>query len=368
MSSVPKNSWLSDESAPAASSLDGPPRFDFDPIVVAGRLVGVREHVVIRKPLYRLVHFASEIARTDPRLVVIAPLSGHYAVLIRDLLAALLPDHDLFLLDWTNARDVPVSVGRFALEDNISDVVDILRSFSGGAHLLGLCQSAIPVLAAAAVLASGGSAAQPRSLVVISGAIDPRLNPTRIDRLAVQRPLEWYDRHVIRVVPEPYLGQGRRVYPASAQRAELSAYFLRHMAMGSELSQKFLLDDGQNAERFPFIESFFSVMDLTAEFFLDTLRLVFQEFALPQGCLMWCGARIDLPAISRTALMTVEGEFDDVSGRGQTHIAHDLCVNVPSDRRERYTQRGVGHFGTFHGHIWRTEIVPKIRRFIRRVD
>ncbi len=339
--------------------------FDFSAVEIDGRAVPVQEQVVARQPFYRLIHFEREIDRTDPRLVAVAPLSGHHAALMRDLLAALLPDHDLFLMDWANARDVPVSAGRFALEDNISSVIDVLRSFGGDVHLLGLCQSAIPVLAAAGVLASRDEPAQPRSLVLISGAIDPRINPTRVGQLAAQRSLDWFERHIILTVPDPYPGKGRRVYPASAQREALFAYFLRHMAMGGELSAKVLLDDGLNAQRFPFIDLFFSVMDLTAEFFLDTVRFVFQEFALPRGRLTWRGSRVDLGAISRSALMTVEGEFDDVSGRGQTHVAHDLCPNIPRHKRERYLQRAVGHFGTFYGRPWRNEIMPRIRQFVR---
>ena len=320
------------------------------------------------KPFCRLVHFEREAPRSDPRLLAVAPLSGHNSELMHDMLAALLPEHDLFLMDWLNARDVPTTVGQFGLEDNIAYVVDFLRHFGGDVHLLGLCQSTIPILAAAALLASTGDAAQPRSLILISGAIDPRINPTRIGRLAARRSLDWFARHAIITVPPPYAGEKRRVYPASAQRAALFSYFARHIGTGGELFWKLLSDDGQDALRYPFVDMFFSVMDLTAEFFLDTVRSVFHEFALPRGRMTWRGSPIDLSAITRTALMTVEGEFDDVSGVGQTHVAHDLCSNIPSNRRMHHMQRGVGHFGTFYGRAWRSDIVPRIRDFIRRAD
>lgn len=284
---------------------------------------------------------------------------------MRDLLAALLPEHDLFLIDWLDARAVPAAAGSFGLEENIASIVEVLRSFAGDTHLLGLCQSAAPTLAAAAVLASAEDGAEPRSLTLISGLIDPRINPTRIARLAASRSPDWFERHAIVTVPAPYLGEGRRVYPGSAQQTALLAYFMRHLSTGGELLGKVLADDGADPARFPFVDLFFRVVDLSAEFFLDTVRLVFHEFALPRGSLMWRGERIDLSAIRRAALMTIEGEFDDVSAVGQTRVAHDLCVNIAADKRSHYLQRDVGHFGTFYGRAWRSEIMPRIRRFIR---
>lgn len=260
---------------------------------------------------------------------------------------------------------MPLAAGRFGLEDNIASIIETLRAFGGDTHLLGLCQSAAPALAATAILAGAHDAAEPRSLILISGLIDPRINPTRIGRLAALRSPDWFERHAIVTVPGPYPGEGRRVYPGSVQRTALLAYMLRHLSTGGELLYKVLDDDGVDPARFPFLDLFFRVVDLCAEFFLDTVRLVFHEFALPRGTLVWHGDRVDLSAIGRTALMTVEGEFDDVSGLGQTRIAHDLCTRIAADRRSHYLQRNVGHFGTFHGRAWRSEILPRIRRFIR---
>jgi len=297
---------------------------------------------------------------------VVAPLSGHTSALIRDTLAALLIDHDLFLMDWVDARDVAVADGQFSLEDNITYVIEALRVLGGDSHLLGLCQSAIPVLAATAILAEAHDRVQPRSMVLISGAIDPRINSTRIGRLAARGSIDWFERYAITVAAEPYAGRGRHVYPAAAQRSALTAYFMRHLATRGELWQKWVDDDGQDPARFPFFAGFFSLMDLTAEFFIDTLKFVFQDFALPSGALLWRGSQVDLAAIRQTALMTIEGEFDDVSGLGQTRIAHALCPNIPMARRCHHLQHGVGHFGTFHGEPWRAEIMPQIRQFIQR--
>lgn len=340
--------------------------FGLDATTIEGRRVDVREKIVVQNPFCRLLHFERDASRIDPCLVVVAPLSGHNAELMRDALAGLLPDHELFLVEWTNARDVPISAGSFALEDNIASLIDYVRRFGSEVHLLGLCQSCIPILAATALLAGADDSAQPRSLILISGAIDPRINPTRIGRLAAHRSIDWLERHAISQVSPPYRGEGRRVYPGSVQRAALLSYFTRHLATGGELFWKVFHDDGVDSVRRPFIELFFSVMDLTAEFFLDTMRSVFHEFSLPRGRMTWRGTPIDLGAIARTALMTIEGEFDDVSGVGQTRVAHDLCSGIPSDKREHHLQRGVGHFGTFYGDAWRSEILPHIRQFIRK--
>jgi poly(3-hydroxybutyrate) depolymerase len=333
---------------------------------IDGKRVEVRRSVVAQRPFCRLLHFERDARRSDPCLMAVAPLSGHKSVLMRDTLAALLPDHDLFLMEWTDARDVPVAQGGFALEENIAYVIDLVRPLGGDVHLLGLCQSCIPILAAAALLAATGDPAQPRSLILISGAIDPRINPTRIGRLAAHRSIEWFERHAIAKVSPPHAGEGRRVYPASIQRTALLSYLSRHLATGGELFWKVFHDDGADSASHPFVELFLSVMDLAAEFFLDNMRAVFHECLLPRGALTWRGSPVDLRAIGRTALMTVEGEFDDVSGVGQTRIAHDLCSSIPTALREHHLQKSVGHFGTFHGRAWRSDILPRIRQFIRK--
>jgi poly(3-hydroxybutyrate) depolymerase len=330
--------------------------------------VAVAQRRLVDRPFCRLIHLDRDIHRDDPRLLVVAPLSGHFSALLRDLLAALVPDHDVFVTDWVDAREVPVGCCDFGVADNISYVLDFVRYLGGSLHLLGLCQSAMPSLAATALLAQDHDLAQPRSITLINGMLDTRIEPTRIDRLARFHSLDWFRRSAISPVPIGYPGQRRLVYPAAMQHAGLMAYLARHLASGGELLAKVVHDDGEGAEDQPFFELYLSVMDLPATFFLDMIRLVFHEFALPQSRLLCRGERVDLAAITRTALLTVEGEHDDVSGRGQTYVAHGLCRNISRGRRMHYLQRGVGHFGTFYGRVWRTEIMPRLRAFIRAMD
>lgn len=332
---------------------------------IHGRPVRIAQRSLVEKPFCRLIHLDRDVRRDDPRVLVVAPLSGHFSALLRDLLAALVPEHDVYFTDWTDAREVPVGNGDFGVEENIGYLQDFIRCLGGDLHLLALCQSAMPALAATALLAEHGDAAQPRTATLINGMLDARINPTRIDRLARLRSLRWFERNAVTAVPAGYAGQGRLVHPAGIQHAGLMAYLARHFVSGGELLGKVLHDDGENAAEQPFLELYLSVMDLPATFFLDTISLVFHEFALPQRRLFWRGERIEPAAIIKTALMTVEGEHDDVSAPGQTRVAHELCRNIPQSRRMHHLQLGVGHFGTFHGRAWRSEVMPRIRAFIR---
>jgi len=345
------------------------PEIGIDAIAGAHGPIAVRETTEARTPFYRLVHFEKDARAAGPPVLVVAPLSGHFAALLRDLVAALLAEHDVRLVDWSDARDVPLAAGPFGIEENIAAIIDCaadgIARCGGELHLFGLCQSAMPALAATALLAAGHGAAAPTSLVLMNGMIDTRLRPTRIDRLAARRSPEWFRRYALAHVSQPHVGAGRTVYPATMQHAALVAYLMRHLATGGELLGKLLEDDGLDAAAHPFFALYLSVMDLPAEFFLESVRLVFQEYALPRGRLAWRGAVVDPCALSATALMTVEGEYDDVSGPGQTRVAHTLCRNVPRERRAHYVQAGAGHFGTFHGLRWRREILPRIGAFIR---
>ncbi len=344
---------------------DRRPELSFDRMAVGGSMVAITQRMLVEKPFCRLIHLDRDQRHDDPRVLVVAPLSGHFAALLWDLLAALAPDHDLYLADWTDAREVPVEKGNFGVGENIGYILDFMQHLGAPLHLLALCQSAMPVLAATALLAGRGALAQPRTMTLISGMLDTRIKPTRVDRLARLSSLSWYERRGISTVPAGYAGEGRLVYPASAQHSAMMAYLARHLATGGELLGKVLgNDDGDSAEH-PFLELYLSVMDLPAAFFLDTIKLVFQEFALPRGRLFWRGERVAPAAIIETALMTVEGENDDVSAVGQTRVAHELCRNIPDHRRMHHHQGGVGHFGTFHGRAWRDEIMPRIRSFIR---
>lgn len=343
------------------------PELGLDATEIAGRRVAVRERTEVRSPFYRLVHFEKDVPEPGPPVLVVAPLSGHFAALLRDLLAALLPEHDVRLIDWADARDVPLAAGTFGLEENIACIMDCVGQCAGELHLVGLCQSAMPALAATALLSAAPGAPTPTSLILMNGMIDTRLRPTRIDRLTARRSPDWFRRYALATVPQPYAGVGRTVYPATMQHAALVAYLMRHIGTGGELLGKLMEDDGLDAAAHPFFEIYLSVMDLPAEFFLDSVRLVFQEYALPRGRLSWRGTPVDPAAIRTTALMTVEGEYDNVSGAGQTRVAHTLCRNIPRERRAHYLQPGVGHFGTFHGAAWRREVLPRISGFIREM-
>ncbi len=345
---------------------DRRPELALSRVAISGRTVAIAQRVLVERPFCRLIHLDREVRRDDdPRLLIVAPLSGHFTALLRDVLAALAPGHEVYVTDWTDAREVPLDRGDFGVAENIGYVLDFIRHLGGPLHLLALCQSALPALAATALLAAARDAAEPRTLTLINGMLDTSIAPTRIDRLARLRPLSWFENHAIAAVPAGFAGQGRRVYPAGLQHAALLAYLARHLAGGGELLGKVLHDDGENAAEQPFLEVFLSLMDLPAAFFLETIDLVFHRFALPRGRLSWRGEPVEPAAIARTALMTVEGEHDDVSAPGQTRIAHALCRNIPDDRRLHHVQPGVGHFGTFHGPAWRNEVMPRIAAFIR---
>lgn len=341
------------------------PAFDLRSTRIGEHLVGVHETAVMRKPFCTLLHFGRDTGRTDPRLLIVSPLSGHFAGLLRDMVAALLPEHDLFVTDWTDARLVPPEHGPFGLSDNIGYVREFIRHLGPDIHVIGLCQSAIPSLAATALLAAEGATSQPRSLTLLGGLIDPRVNPTRVERLLAERPPAWFEQNAIFPVSAAHPAAGRRVYPGSLQLLALMAHLARHVAERRELFYKLVEDDGQDAASHPFFTLYTAVMDLAAEFFLENVKTVFQDFALPRGHLTWCGRPVEPGAISRTALMTVEAELDDISGLGQTRAAQDLCVNVPPRMRQDHSEPGIGHFGLFHGDRWRARILPRIRDFIR---
>ena len=334
---------------------------------ISHRIRPLRARILMAKPFGRLVRFERQESCCCPRVLLIPPLSGHRAVLLSDMIVALAQEHDLHLVVWEDASQVPLSAGRFGVEENISYLMDFLRFLGDDLHLIGICQSALPAIAAAAIAAMGETAA-PRSLTLFGGKIDPRIGATRGDLLAKNQSIAWLEQNCITRVRPPDAGEGRLVFPATIRKAMLLAYLTSHLLAGGELFGKFMNDDGEDPAAHPFTQQFFSVMDLPAEFFLETIVSVFQRFDFPRGCLTWQGMRIEPAAIARTALFTVEGQHDDVSGPGQTYVAHDLCTNIPKSLREKYVQSGVGHFGLFHGAIWRSTILPRVRRFIREHD
>jgi poly(3-hydroxybutyrate) depolymerase len=334
---------------------------------VAGRAVEVVEEAVLRHPFCTLLHFAKDAAVEQPRVLVVAPLSGHFATLLRGTVETLLPDHDVYITDWINARNVPLFYGRFDFDDYVDTVIDFLRALGPRTHVVAVCQPSVPVLAAAALMAAGGDPDRPASMTLMGGPIDTRRNPTRVNELATSHPLEWFEHSVIATVPPRYPGAFRRVYPGFLQLAGFMTMNLdRHMTAHFDLFRHLVRGDGESAEATrAFYDEYMAVMDLPADFYLQTIRQVFQEHALPLGTLASRGRLVEPAAIEDIGLLTVEGEKDDICAVGQTVAAHALCRNLPAGKQAHHLQPHVGHYGVFNGKRWRTEIYPKVRDFIR---
>ncbi|HUB97655.1 MAG TPA: polyhydroxyalkanoate depolymerase, partial [Stellaceae bacterium] len=320
-----------------------------------------------RHPFCNLLHFEKDEDIDEPRVLLVAPLSGHFSTLLRGTVERLLCDHDVYITDWVNARDVPLLHGRFDLDDYIDLVIHYIRRLGPRVNVVAVCQPSVPTLAAVALMAAGNDPAQPRSMTLMGGPIDPRVNPMVPNRLATSRSLDWFERTVIGTVPARYPGAFRRVYPGFLQLAGFMTMNLdRHITAHVDLFKHLISGDDDSAEATRvFYDEFMSVMDLPADFYLQTIKRVFQDQALPQGKLTSRGRKIEPAAITRTALLTVEGENDDICGVGQTGAAHELLTGLPAGMKERHVQPKVGHYGVFNGRRWRGEIYPKVRDFIR---
>lgn len=329
--------------------------------VIEGKRVEIREVCIVEKPFSRLLHFASHLASPRPRVLVVAPLSGMGPAILYDMILGLLPWHEVYCLAWKDAADVPADEGPFGLEDNITYIVETIRHLGAATHVIGVCQSALTALAATAILAM--EAVHPATLTLLGGKLDTRISPTRIDTLTRSLPIGWFE-SVITTVPASRRGSGRAVYPGSIGWMMLSSYLMRHCASGDELFAKLLYDDGSDATGHPFSHLFFTVDDLPAEFYLDTVARVFHRAELADRQLTWRGANIALGRITETALLTIEGEMDDISGVGQTRVAHDLCSAIPAERRSHMLIPQMGHIGLFFGTRWRQDIAPRVSRFV----
>jgi poly(3-hydroxybutyrate) depolymerase len=349
------------------------PAFDLDATMVGGRPYPINESVVWEKPFCRLIHFerVGYFGPAQPRLLIVAPMSGHYATLLRGTVEAFLPYCDVYVTDWTDARMAPLAVGRFGLDDYIEYLMDIcrvLKTPESGVplHTLGVCQPSVPLICAVALMEAADDPRAPDSMTLMGGPIDTRRSPTAVNKLAQERGAAWFERNCIVSVPFPYPGMGREVYPGFLQLSGFMAMnFDRHMNAHFEMFNHLVEGDGDSAEKHrDFYDEYLAVMDLDAAFYLQTVEQVFVHHSLPKGEMLYRGARIDLRAIHRTALMTVEGEKDDISGVGQTAAAHDLCTNIPASRQLRHLQKDVGHYGVFNGSRFRKEIAPKIVNFI----
>ncbi|MGY1806954.1 polyhydroxyalkanoate depolymerase [Blastococcus sp. SYSU D00669] len=335
-------------------------------VSVAGRSTDVDVRPVLSTPFATVRHFAKPGVAGQPRVLLVGPISGHFATLLRPTVRTLLADHDVHVLDWHNARDIPVAAGRFGLDEYIDHVLQTLRHLGPDTHVLAVCQPAPLVLAAVSIMAAADDPARPSSLTLIAGPVDTRINPNRVNELADRRPLSFYERLLITRVPAAYAGAGRRVYPGAAQlTAFMSMNPRRHLGAHVRLYRAMVTGDEEQAASIrSFYDEYGAVMDVPAEFYLETLQRVFMEHDLPRGAFTWRGRPVDPSAIRDTALLTVEGAQDDMCSPGQTEAAHQLCAGIPEERKRHHLQDGVGHYGVFAGSRWESEIYPVVREFI----
>ena len=323
-----------------------------------------RLEVASQKPFCRLIHFRQEAPKRH-KVLVVAPLSGHHATLLRDTVRSLLPEHDVWVTDWLDARMVPVSAGAFHLADYVGYVREWIALLSPGLHVISVCQPTVPVLAAVSLMAARGEP-QPRTMVMMGGPIDARRSPTAVNNLALKKPYSWFEQNLIHRVPGKYPGYMRLVYPGFLQHLGFVAMNPdRHLNAHWEYFNHLMVGDGESAEAHRrFYDEYNAVLDMPAEYYLDTVRTVFQEFALPKGRMVVRGELVRPQTIRDAALLTVEGELDDISGNGQTEAAHALCLNIPRERRAHFVAPGVGHYGIFSGRRWREVVFPRVRDFI----
>ena len=343
------------------------PSYRIPSVTIGNREVAVREDAVLTLPFGTLLHFAKEQAEPQPKMLLVAPMSGHFATLLRGTVRTLLRDHDVYITDWHNARDVPVSAGQFDFEDFVAYLMHFLEHIGPGGHVLAVCQPAVPVLAAAALMAQANNPAQPRSMTLMAGPIDTRYNPSKVNLLAKTQPIEWFERKMISRVPLGQKGAGRAVYPGFVQLAAFMSMNLeRHIAAHERYYRDVVEGNAARAAAHrEFYDEYFAVMDLPAEFYLQTVKSVFQDHDLPQGRMRWRGVKIEPKAIRRTALLTVEGELDDICTSGQTMAALDLCVGLRPAMRRHHLQTGAGHYGVFNGRRWTSEIYPRVRALVQ---
>jgi poly(3-hydroxybutyrate) depolymerase len=329
----------------------------------------VRERIVWTKPFCNLIHFERELPegrKKDPKLLIVAPMSGHYATLLRGTVESMIQHADVYITDWADARMVPVSEGRFDLEDYVDYVIEMLHHLGADTHVMAVCQPSVPVLSAVSVMEVRGDGFAPASMTLMGGPIDTRRNPTAVNKLAEEKGIDWFRDNVIMQVPWPEPGFMRSVYPGFLQLSGFMSMNLdRHIIAHKDFFMHLVQHDGDSAEKHrEFYDEYLAVMDLTAEFYLQTVETVFVNHALPKGEMMHRGEKVDPSAIRNVALLTVEGENDDISGIGQTKAAHDLCTNIPDEMRAHYMQPKVGHYGVFNGSRFRAEIVPRIVDFM----
>jgi poly(3-hydroxybutyrate) depolymerase len=347
------------------------PPFYIDSVECGNARVAVVEEVALSLPFGRLIHFAKpDIATPQPKMLVVAPLSGHFATLLRGTVQTLLRDHDVYIADWANARDVPLSEGRFGVDEYVDYVIRFIQELGPRSHVLAVCQPCVPVLAAVAVMAGRRDPLQPRSMTLMGGPVDVRESPTSVNHLATSKPMDWFEDNLISTVPWRYGGAGRRVYPGFLQlTAFMSMNLGRHFSQFRKFYQQLADGETQEAKRIrDFYEEYMAVLDLSAEFYLETVEQIFQKATLARGEMTHRGVPVDPGAIRSTALLTVEGERDDICGVGQTAAAHRLCSSLRPHLKRHHLQPGVGHYGVFSGSKWETQVYPQVRSLVLAVS
>ena len=372
----PANPWSYGSMGPlVAASLDvfahaaaprGKPEFGIAETKVGRKTVAVSEQVVLRKPVGQLKHFAKAGVAGQPKLLIVAPMSGHYATLLRGTVERMLPRHDVFITDWRDAKLVPLADGSFDLDDYIDYLIEFLELIGPGGHMLAVCQPAVPAFAAVALMNAAKNPATPKTLTMMGGPIDTREAPTAVNLLATERPLAWFQRNVVATVPMIHAGAGRKVYPGFLQLAgfmtmNLGSHLVSHWEMFKHLVDGD--DEGADSTR-AFYDEYRSVCDMAAEYYLQTVEVVFQRHLLPKGEMRHRGHLVDAKAIRDTALLAIEGERDDISGIGQTRAALDLAAKLPEAKKQYLLAKGVGHYGIFNGRKWREQIAPVVEKFI----
>ena len=354
-----------------AAAPHGKPVFDLPTTLIDGREIEVEEQIEARRPFGKLRHFVRKDAPVgQPKLLIVAPMSGHYATLLRGTVERMLPGHDIWITDWADARLVPLADGRFDLDDYIDYLIGFLEHVGPGAHVLAVCQPAVPAYAAACLMSADRNPARPRTLTMMGGPIDTRMAPTAVNTTATQRPFSWFEQNVIATVPFYYPGAGRKVYPGFLQLTGFMAMnWGNHMVSHWQMFRHLVAGDEESVTATKrFYDEYRSVCDMSAEFYLQTIDVVFQRHLLPRGEMMHRGRRVDPAAITDVALLAIEGERDDISGIGQTQAALSIATGLPAELKQYHLATGVGHYGIFNGRRWRQEIAPVLERWIADAD
>jgi poly(3-hydroxybutyrate) depolymerase len=346
------------------------PEFNIDYVKVGEETVKVYQTTVVKKDFGDLIHFAKENQSNEPKVLIIAPVSGHFSTLLRDTVKRMIPRHDVFITDWKSVRDVPLSAGSFSLDSYLTYLIDFMHHIGPSTHVMAVCQPAVQVMALAAIMDESNDPCAPATIIPMGGPIDPRAKKTQVNELAESHSLEWFEKNFITIVPHGHIGAGRRVYPGFVQLTAFinmnpEVHYRKHVQY---LEDKILGNKDAIEKHATFYDEYLSVLDMDDVYYLETIEKIFQTYELPRGIMKYKGQVIDLSAIRNCALLTIEGEKDDISAPGQTFAAHNLCKNLPKDMHEHYLQPGVGHYGVFSGSKWRTFVAAKIEEFIREYD